>query len=273
MKKLNLIAVSMFLGFSAMAQNTNSLQLTQGKSYNVTSNIQTTSKTSVQGQDMETSINMKALYNMSVAGSQSNQYSINSTIKSIKMEMSQMGMDMKYDSDDPKDASSPLAEGLSSVLNKPQTVKLDNQGNVVKGPADNSADASPILKQFENSGYGTQAAFIALPVNVKVGDTWTVSNNDSGVSNITHYTIKSIDNNLVNLDVSGETKADMTVENQGMEIHTKTAGTFTGTAIVATTGVLQNSKITTSSKGNVEVMGQEMPTETTVVSETTVTES
>ncbi len=272
MKKLFLTGAALLFGFGLFAQNGNTIQLTKGKKYKLETKMVTQSKTNIQGQDMESNMNLSTVYNLEVSDASNSQYSIGSTIKAVKLEMSNMGQEMKYDSDDTTQSNNPMAAGLSEYLNKQQNVVLDNSGKVVKVAGETSTE-NPMAKQFENSGYGTQAAFVALPANVKAGDTWTANVVDSGVTTTTHYTVKSVDGNSVTLDYTGETKVKMTIETQGMEVHTTTQGTFTGTALVdKSTGVVQKSKVNSKSTGTVEAMGQEFPTESTVVTESSVNE-
>jgi hypothetical protein len=61
------------------------------------------------------------------------------------------------------------------------------------------------------------------------------------------------------------------MENQGMEITTKTTGKFTGEEKVdISTGVVQSNTSTIDASGIVGVMGQELPTSSKVTSTTTV---
>ncbi len=275
MKRLNLLAIVLFLGTATMAQNHSTIQLTKGKNYQIMSTATTESKTNYQGQNMETKIDVKTVYNMEVADVANGQYKVNNTLKSVKMSMNQMGMDLKYDSDDSADASSPLAEGFSSILNKTKSLTLDNGGNVVKDAATaKDAQESAVMEQLAGSGFGTEEALVALPVNVKAGDTWTTTTGDTtGTLRVTHYTVKSVENNVVNLDYTGEAKTSVSMESQGMQVQTKTSGTFSGNAVVEkSTGIVQSSRSIAKATGNIEAMGMEMPTESNVTTETTVKE-
>ena len=61
------------------------------------------------------------------------------------------------------------------------------------------------------------------------------------------------------------------MEMQGMEINTKTTGTFSGeqTADV-NTGIINQNNLTADAKGTISVMGQEIPTTVKATSTTTV---
>lgn len=272
MKKLNLLATGLLFSIAALAQNTGTLNLTKGKVYSVESKILTNNKTNMMGQEMDSKADIIAVYEIAIEGTSGNQYQVGSTVKSMKMNMSMMGQEMKFDSQDSADATGPLGGTVKDLLNKEQKITIDKSGKVLAGINDSSALA-PELKQMENSGFGTNLAFIALPANLKVGDTWTAGNDTSAaIQTTTHYTVKSITGNLMNLDFTGETKTTMTLENQGMEVLTKTTGAFEGNATVERSGVVQTSKSTGKASGTVSVMGQEMPLDVNVTSETTVKE-
>lgn len=274
MKKLYLVIAACAFSFGISAQSQATIQLTKGKAYTISNLITTQSTTNVMGQDMESNILSGTTYSMEVADASKAGYTLKNTIKSINMKMEMMGQEMKYDSNDPADANSPMAAGVSEYIGKPIVLNVDASGKILKVSTDANS-GSALSEQLSKSGFGTQVAFLALPADVKVGDKWSVNDPDtSAISNKIDYVVKSIDGNKVTLDFSGTTKAKGTIENNGMEIHTNTTGTITGTAIVdKLTGITLSSKSTSKATGSVEVQGQEFPTQATVESTTTTTEA
>jgi Family of unknown function (DUF6263) len=132
-----------------------------------------------------------------------------------------------------------------------------------------------IMKQMvgdpDEGGYGANMAFEALPKNAKIGSTWVDSSNSNGISRVTNYIIKEINGTKATISLQGTLVTDIKSEMQGMEIATKTKGTFTGEDIVdVKTGVVQQRNSTMDASGTISVMGQEIPNTTKVVSETTV---
>lgn len=270
MKRIHLLTAGILLCFTSMAQTPATLNLNKGSVYQVESKIQTNSKTNYMGQDMESKVDMVSVYEMKVADASDNKYTINSKVSALKMDMANMGQEMKYDSEDSNDTNNPMAAGFKEVLNKEQIVTIDKSGKVIAGINDSTL-SSPMMKQLENSGFGSNLAFVAIPKNVKTGDSWTVTEGDTtGIMNTIHYTVKSVEGDLVNLDFTGETKSNLTVEANGMEVKTHTTGTSKGSTIVNKSGVVQSSKASVKASGTVSVMGQDMPTETVVESDTTV---
>lgn len=271
---MNLIAVALFLTSATFAQNTGKLNLTKGKAYVVTSKITTHGITSVQGQDMESNSDITSTYKLTVDDASADKNKVTGTLTSIKLNMTQMGQEMSYDSEAP-DASSPLAAGMDEILNKSQSVTLNGSGELIED-SKSAEEVSPIIKQMENSGFGTQLAFIPVPPKVKSGDTFTVDKNDttSGTKSSTKYTVKSISSDIAALSFKGTVSTDTKFENQGMEITSKTEGTSDGEAMVnVKTGVVQSAKTTGKSSGTVSAMGMDMPMTVDVTSDVTVTEA
>lgn len=272
MKTLNLLPAAILFSVAAFAQNTGTLNLTKGKVYRVESVIMSNNKTNAMGQMIESKADMTSVYEIAVKDEKNDEYKIGSTVKAFKMDIGAAGQEMKYDSENPADSSSMFASSFKNLLNHEQIVSVDKSGKLVDMDKDSTL-LSATMEQMKNSGFGTNLAFIALPKNIKAGDTWTAGSSDSAaIQTTTHYTVKSITGDLVNLAFTGETKTKMTIENQGMEVETKTTGTFEGNAMVEKSGVVQVSKNVGKASGTVSVMGQEMPVDVNVTSETTVKE-
>lgn len=273
MKKISLIVAALFFVYAGTAQNSGKITLTKGKQYNIVTDIKTHSVTTAMGQDMESEIGIFTNSNLSVDEVSSDRYKLTGIITKIKFSMSQMGQQMEYDTDAP-DASSPLGGGLNEVINKPQPVSIDMAGKIVNEPA-SSGDDSPILKQLGTSGAGSKEAFLPLPGNLKAGDSFETQDEDeaTGTRRSLKYTVKTIDDGVATLSFTGKAVTDLAVENQGMEINTKTEGTVEGETIVhVKSGVVQTTRTKGVSSGSISVMGQEMPITVNVDSVVTVKE-
>lgn len=273
MKKFNLIFGALFLSGACLAQNSGKINVTKGQKFLVSSTIKTHSVTSAMGQDMQTEMNISSTYNLSVDNAATSQYDLTGTLIKMKMSMSMMGQQMEYDSDKP-DASNPMAEGVNQVLNKPQSIKIDQQGKILAAVT-SSEDMSPILQQLASTGAGSKEAFLAVSPNLKAGDTFQTDNSDSatGTQTTLKYTVKSISGNMATLSFTGKMKTNKTIETQGMQVNTVSEGTVDGETVVdMKTGVIQTTKSNVKSTGTVNAMGQEMPITADVNTETKVTE-
>jgi hypothetical protein len=277
MKKIFVLVVAAMCSSMALfAQSNGSLNLKKGRKYVVENKVTTKSSTEMQGQQMEANIDATTLYNIEVKDAVANNYNLTNTITNLKMNMSQMGQEMTFDSDKKDDLNGPIGTAMKDFINQPKAVVIDKSGKVIGEKKDEKKDepTSMMAKQlgnFEATGFGADMAFEALPQNAKVGSAWTNKTDVDGISKTTNYTVKSINGKLATIGLEGTLATDTKMEMQGMEITTKTTGTFTGEEIVdMTTGVVQSNNLTTDAKGIVGVMGQELPTSSKVVSATTV---
>lgn len=277
MKKIFVLVVAtMCSTMPLFAQSTASLILKKGQKYVVENKVSTKSSTEMQGQQMEANVDATTSYSIEVKDAVADSYNLTNTITNLKMNMTQMGQEMKFDSDKKEDLDGPIGTSLKDFINQPKTVVVDKSGKVIQEKKEEKADdaSSMISKQlgnFEATGFGADMAFEAIPQNVKVGSTWSNKTDAGGISKTTNYTVKAINGKLATIGLDGTLATDTKMEMQGMEITTKTTGTFTGEEIVdITTGVVQSNNLTTDAKGIVGVMGQELPTSSKVTSATTV---
>jgi hypothetical protein len=278
MKKISVLVVAAICSSMALfAQSNASLNLKKGQKYVVENKVTTKSSTEMQGQQMEANIDATTAYSIEVKDAVADKYNLTNTITNLKMNMTQMGQEMKFDSEKKEDLDGPIGSAMKDFINQPKAVVMDKSGKVIqeKKEEKKADDAGGMMAKqlgnFEATGFGADMAFEALPQNVKVGSTWSNKTDADGISKSTNYTVKSINGKLATIGLEGTLATDTKMEMQGMEITTKTTGTFTGEEIVdITTGVVQSNNLTTDAKGIVGVMGQELPTSSKVVSATTV---
>lgn len=273
MKKITLLfASAVCLSTAITAQTTGTLKLTKGQKYVVENKLTTSSSTQVQGQAMESNADVATVYNIEVKDKTDNNINLSNTIANIKMNMTMMGQNINFDSDKKEDMDGTIGSTLKDYINQPKAVVIDHAGNVM--PSTDTSAASGIAKQldFDASGYGAELAFLALPKNPKVGDTWTDNNaSDSSMVKSIAYTIKEIKGNIATVSLTGTVNTEKKIQQQGMEISTRTKGKISGEETVdIKTGVVQSNNSTTEASGTVTAMGQDFPTTAKVTSATTV---
>lgn len=217
--------------------------------------------------EQETKLNIGAFYTMNVTDDDGKIRTISMEYKRLRMDMNVMGMSINMDSEGSSAESSDsaaflggmLSKVFSGIVNKPFTMKVDQEGNImevtgfnkiVDGMVD-SLDIAPEAKaqtqasmkdQFSDSYVKDQFAqiFNIFPnKEVKVGDKWEKSFNTSGKQAAkynTVYTAKEIDGDFVTL------VADTKISSQE-EDGTKITGKQTGNVIVdSRTGLVVNSE-------------------------------
>lgn len=272
LRKISFLAVvAMFTYSATIAQAKNNLMLKKGQKYLVEAKTSTYTATEVQGQPMEVTVEGTTSYEIEVTDNKDNTYNLSNTIKNVKMEMSQMGQEISFDSDKEGDLDGPIGSTMKEYINAPQMVKMSMQGEIIKDAAEKSDKPASPLGDFETGGFGAALAFQALPKDLKVGQTWKNTSNENGTVKNTTYTVKAMNGNLATLTMEGDMDINAKMEQMGMEMTNKAKGTFTGEEVVdVTTGVIQSQNMVVNSDGTIEVMGQELPTSSKVTSSTTI---
>ena len=196
MKKV-LIALLVITTLSATAQESVLLRLnyTKGDSYLVTTE-------SNQSMGAQGGMNMKMTMGMIVADVEEEIIKTESQITSIVMDMMQGGMTMNYDSNKSDEELDQMGQMLKSQFAPMMEAviynTLDLQGNMIDTKLD---PAIPGMEQITNRSMNT----INYPKEkVSVGSSWTSENENQGMKMTTKYTVSSIADGLVTLDVSGD---------------------------------------------------------------------
>ena len=270
MKKISFLAAAFAFSSFGFTQNNNTLKLVKGQKYLVENKIATANTIQMQGQSMDNNTDMSSTYKIEVTGNEGGSYDLTNTITNIKMNMNMMGQELQFDSDKQEDMNGQMGSAFKELINQPKQVKLDKAGKVLSSESDS---LSGMIKElnFDVAGFGSQLAFQSLPSGLKKGTTWTDSINSEGSSRTTTYTIKEINGNIANITFTGNLSTESTIEQAGMELKQKTAGSYSGEELVdIKTGVIQSNSSTTNATGTVTVMGQDLPITTQVTSTTVV---
>lgn len=275
MKKIQiLVTASIFFSTtSLLAQKNSTLKLPASKTYQVVNTLETTSSTDVQGQSMESTANITSTYNIEVKAKTGENYNLSSTLSHINMNMSMMGQDIKFDSENKDDMNGEFGTALKDYINQPKNLQMDNSGKVTTDSKDTALSEMAKRLQLDQNGFGTQLAFLPLPANAKVGDSWTETKSSPDRTTTTNYSIKDISGNIATISFASTDSVTTTMEQNGMEIAVKTSGKATGEEKVdIKTGVIQSSTTKGDASGTVSAMGQDFPMSTKVTSSTTVKE-
>ena len=196
MKKV-LIALLVITSITTTAQESVLLRLnyTKGDSFLVTTE-------SNQNMGSQGGMNMKMTMGMIVDDVVEDNIKTESQITSIVMDMMQGGMTMSYDSNKNDEELDQMGQMLKSqfapMMESVIYNTLDSQGNVLDTKLD---PAIPGMEQMTNRAMNT----INYPKEkVSVGSSWTSENENQGMKMTTKYTVSSIADGFVTLDVSGD---------------------------------------------------------------------
>ena len=133
MKKISVLVVAaMCSSMALLAQSNASLNLKKGQKYVVENKISTKSSTEMQGQQMEANVDATTSYNIEVKDAVANNYNLTNTITNLKMNMTQMGQEMTFDSDKKDDLNGPIGTSLKDFINQPKAVVMDKSGKVIQ---------------------------------------------------------------------------------------------------------------------------------------------
>ena len=243
------------LSFMAKDGITLRLRPEQGKTYTLTSKANMMMMMEVQGQTMNMSQNMETRQTFTAKETSDTKSTFETQIDAMKMNISQMGMKLEYDSEHPEKASPMLAgqtQEIEKHLKKPASITYNALGHVVDSI------------ELEMSQLG--AAIVELPEEeVTVGSTWTFNKKQevsgSEINSKMTYTVTAISKKSVDVTVSGTVESNA---NSG-----EMSGTYSGTASIhPQTGLVIQSSTKSNISMTVSEQGMNIPM--TIVGTTTV---
>jgi len=259
------------------------IRLQKGQHFIVDNQLVTASTSELQGQSMETNARVTTRYDLAVNDATGDRYKMTNRITSIKMTMSAMGQDMNFDSGNKDDMNGQIGSSVKPFIDTPQVVNMDNRGNLIMdstASADSASQksvdpATAMLRQLGDpatQGYGAKFAFLYFPKGIAAGTSWQDSVTSGGTTTVTHFSIQGLQGDTATVATSGTDRRETKTAMQGMEIQTKTSGSFSGVQSVnIRTGVIGKSTSTLTEKGTISVMGQEIPTTVTVTTTNIIT--
>lgn len=248
MKKLTAILVICLWVISSQAQI---FKASTGKKIQTLSVISLTTTVNQMGTEMviPTTANVNIDFEMKSATSK--EIKLTSTLKRITGDISVMGNEQKYDSNDSSAATNPMAAELLKDLNKPKDLTI-----VVGKPA--------ITNDITGAQSGEGIAnglFIPVDASVKEGFTWSDSSSSSeGSKMVNTYMINKVSKEEVIVKVITKTTLITTRQQMGMEVKVNMQGITEGIRVYdVSTGLLKSANNTFTSSGNNEVMGNSIP--------------
>ena len=195
MKKV-LIALLVITTLSATAQESVLLRLnyTKGDSFLVTTE-------SNQSRGTQGGLNMKMTMGMIVTEVSEDNIKTESQITAVVMDMMQGGMTMSYDSNKKEEELDQMGQIMKSqfdpMMKSTIYTSQDRMGNMIETKVEPSIPGMEQLTTSSNT--------INYPKEkVTVGSSWTSEENNQGMTMSTTFTVSSIANGVVTLDVSGK---------------------------------------------------------------------
>jgi len=195
MRKFFLLAL-LTISFTAATQESVLLRLNYNQGDNYITSIELEQNMGEQG---GMSITMKM--NSNVNSVDDELIMLESKIKSIAMNMNQGGMVMDYDSNKSSEELDQMGQMMKSqfdpILKATIYNSVDRYGNVLELKVEPTL---PGMEQFT----GSQNAINFPDEAVSVGSSWVSEADNQGMKIVTKYTVTSISDGMIYLDVSGD---------------------------------------------------------------------
>ncbi|MBL0882961.1 MAG: hypothetical protein IBJ16_06400 [Chitinophagaceae bacterium] len=252
-----ILMVTMMLS-GIIAVKAQQVKLPVGKKFQIVTESKGNNITSMMGQDMEMSNTTTIYLDHELKSVGTNKFSMGMIIKRITANVAMMGQEQSIDSDDEAIRSNPaLAEAFKSLGKEIEIIvdagKVTMQGEML--------EALKTIPGATAEGDDLGRVFLLLKDDdIKEGYTWISSNSSETGTSETNNVIEKVTDKEIQVLASGTIKISSTITQNGMEIKQKTEGTVKSTRIYDRVTGLMISEVSTSDiKGNMEVMGQQMP--------------
>ena len=195
MRKFILLAL-LTISFTASTQESVLLRLNYNQGDNYITSIELEQNMGEQG-----GMSMMMKMNSKVNSVDDELIMLESKIKSIAMNMNQGGMVMDYDSNKSSEELDQMGQMMKSqfdpILKATIYNSVDRYGNVLELKVEPTL---PGMEQFT----GSQNAINFPDEAVSVGSSWVSEADNQGMKIVTKYTVTSISDGMIYLDVSGD---------------------------------------------------------------------
>lgn len=261
--KLSILTILLLIltGFSLTAQKSVVLRynLSQGDEYTYDINIDQDIVFQAQGQTMALD-QLMDFYMTSTIMNVSDSITIKTTINRINMIQKIMGMEIKFDSDQPANEQNPMsaqiAEAMGRLINHGYTIVMDKLGNISRVDVSDMSENNELANNM-----GSGANFAVFPENaISVGDSWEKDIEPMETSDMkfhVKYTLFKISGNQATLQLNGTITANKVEEMEGdMNLKGETKGEMT---LDIKTGWLIESKMEQDIQLDLEQNGTKFP--------------
>lgn len=245
------------------------IKLPVGKKFQVITEAKGNNITSMMGQDMEMSNTTTIYLDHELKSVGTNKFSMGMIIKRITANVAMMGQEQSIDSDDEAIRSNPaLAEAFKS-LGKEVEITVDGGKVTMQGEM---LAALKTIPGATSEGDDIGRVFLLLKdENIKEGYTWISNTSSETGTSETNNIIEKVTDKEIQVLANSTIKISSTMTQNGMEIKQKTEGTVKSTRIYdRATGLMMSEVSTGDIKGNMEVMGQQMPLTSKIETKTSV---
>jgi len=249
MKKLTALLVICLWVISSNAQI---IKVSPGKQIKTVSAITLTTTVNQMGTEMVIPTTANVNMNFDMKSVNNKEITLTSTLKRITGDITVMGNEQKYNSDDSTTANNPMAAEALKDLNKPKNI------SVKVGKPSFTGD----ITGAQNGEEVANGLFIPIDASsAKQGFSWSDSTTSAEGSKMTNnYTVNKVSKEEVTVKVVTTNTIVTTRQQMGMEVKVNMKGTTEGLRTYeVSSGLLKSANYTFVSSGNNEVMGNAIP--------------
>lgn len=234
------------------------LKLAKGQKFQTTTITKTALSQQMMGQSMEMNTDVTAFDEIEVADVSNQGITLHKTAKQLKSSFSGMGQSIDFDSNKPEDMNGPVGSQLKGIINTPLSFVLNPSGTITEAP---KMTGNATMNMAGEVAKGeAMPGFIALPANIKAGDTFSITGADGDNKTTANYTVVSVNGNEADLKINIIANKTNTVNQMGMDMLMTLKMTTTGNATVdVATGFILKASTEITTDGTINVMGQSVP--------------
>lgn len=280
MKKTATLLLFFAASFTLQAQSpTDKIVLAKNQQLKFITKVNSTINQEMMGQSMEILMDIATSRNITVKDITTTEYNLDAVTTHVKMNMSAMGQDKAFDSNNKNDMNGDMKDvGKDINVAKPLILSTDGKckpaaSTSPEKPAEEKDMMGDMMKQMMGGGaeeITTAAYFMLIPSGKKPGDIWTDSTVAGTTKVISNYTWDSTLANIAVIKVASKETNNSTVNTMGMDMTINMTNEIAEVRKVDfTTGVVISSNSTKKINGTIDVMGQSVPMTGTATTVTT----
>lgn len=266
------------VAFSFAQNQTSKIILTKDQELKYVSVAKTNITQEMMGQTMDITMDITTSQKITVKDVSATDNKVDMVTTHVKGNMSLMGQDKTFDSDNKADMDGEMKDlGKSINVVKALTITSAGKCKVDEAASPEKPDENAMAGMMQQMLGGAAAEevaaegyFMLIPAGKKIGDTWTDSVINTATKTYWNYTWDSNAENTAVIKATAKTLTSTSFSTQGMDMTMNSTSDVTEVRKVdIKTGLINSKSNTTKLNGSIDVMGQSVPITGTVT--TTIT--
>lgn len=285
--RTQLLILTMFFSLASFAQGiSNKITFKPGQKFEVIVNTNRSAEQELMGRSMESSMSMTMTSAYTVENIEAGQTTLASAMKRMKMDMSMMGREEKFDSDDPQDMKGEMGKMMAPAMQTKQVITLDENGVITAARTVDANGKQP--KKDANMGMlgmltggmeaanapvaGNNSMFKILPAkSVNKGDSWTDEEKLEGGIRKVVYTLSNVTDAELMIDFDETMNMDMKQDIMGQSASVIVKAKSNGKIVLdKATGLMKQKTFVTTSQEDISAGGMSIPSKSKTTTTITV---